>query len=141
MQKIKMSFVVKAPVESVFEQFSDHSKFGTLFGSKSVRIKSGDDERDGVGSARRIGPWPISFEESVIKFKRNRVIDYEVSQGGPFKNHLGQLRFREIEEGTAVDYFIRFESKVPFMGWLLSYGFKNAWARNSVGVFSRVEGC
>lgn len=139
MQKIRISFIVTAPVEDVFDVFSDHSKFGSLFGSKSIRIKEGDEELDGVGSARRIGFWPIDFDERVLRYKKNRVIDYEVSRGGPFNDHLGQVRFRSVENGTAVDYFIRFKSKIPFTGPLLELGFRSAWAKNSVSIFSKME--
>lgn len=41
--------------------FSDHSQFGLLFGGRSVRIKDGVHEAGGVGSVRRIAPWPAAL--------------------------------------------------------------------------------
>lgn len=139
MQFFKTSFRVKAPVADVFEAFSDHEQFGTLFGAKSRLFKSGVDTVNGVGSTRRLGFWPIDFDETVVAYKINELIDYRVSRGSPLKNHLGQVRFSEVAEGTQVDYEVQFESKVPLMGGILEYGFKKAWALNSTKVFSRIE--
>lgn len=140
MQKFETSFVVKAPITDVFDVFADHEKFGALFGAKSRLFKSGSDAVNGVGSTRRFGFWPVDFDESVVAYKENEVIDYRVSRGSPLKNHLGQVRFSEVEEGTLVDYKVQFESKIPLMGSVLEYGFKKAWETNSIKVFSRIEG-
>ena len=140
MQKFEKSFVVKAPISDVFDVFSDHEQFGALFGAKSRLFKSGTDALNGVGSARRFGFWPVGFDESVVAYKENELIDYSVSRGSPLKNHLGQVRFREVEEGTQVDYTVQFESKIPLMGGVLEFGFKKAWAMNSTKVFARIEG-
>lgn len=139
MQRFQTTFVVKAPIDDVFDVFADHYKFGALFGAKSWRVVSGKDTANGVGSARRLGFWPIDFDESVVDYAENKLINYRVSRGSPLKNHFGELRVSETEGGTLVNYSVRFESKVPFMGPLLGYGFRKAWSLNSAKVFSRLE--
>ena len=118
LQNISLSLSVRAPIEQVFEVFADHNQFAKLFGGHSVRIKSGEQDENGVGSMRAIGPWPLTFQEKVLAYEENKLIDYAVCKGSPLKDHLGQIRFTQDKELVKIDYEMQFRSKIPFLGGL-----------------------
>lgn len=136
--EVKIRETIPAPREQVFEFFADHQKFTTLFGGGCQRIKDGEQEPNGLGSIRRIGPGPFGFEETIVAFERASRIDYQVTRGSPIKNHLGSIRFSDAGSGTQIDYVIRFDAKIPgtggFIAWLLGWG----WRRNAPAKLARI---
>lgn len=122
---------VDAPLAAVFELFADHRRFSWLFGMPCRVVATGRDEPHGVGSVRRLLAGPLSFDETVIAFERDRAIDYRISRGGPLKNHLGQIRFRDDGKRTLVDYRIGFDARIPGTGALLARTLSLGWHRNS----------
>lgn len=133
---------IEAPIESVFEFLSDHQNFASLFGGHCTRIRVGDDstELNGVGSTRRIGPGPLSFDEKIVAFERPSRIDYTIVRGGPLKNHLGSIQLRSVDGGTALDYVIHFDGKLPGLGTASALALKAAWkqkARKALATLTR----
>jgi len=116
---IKQSF--NAPIETVFSALTDHNNFGKVVKAKIIRIKDSEsDNVNGVGSIRRITPLPFShFEETVVTFEANQLMEYVVSKGSPIKNHKGRMAFSEKDGVTQLRYTIDFEPKIPFLGTLL----------------------
>ncbi len=115
-----------APVETIFGILTDHEKFGRVINAKIKRvIDSRDENKNGMGSVRRIHIFPgISFEESVVVFKPNQLMEYKVSKGSPIKNHRGRMEFTRDKGKTRLNYSIDFEPKLPF--FLLGSGIKKA---------------
>ncbi|UZE95277.1 SRPBCC family protein [Alkalimarinus alittae] len=118
----------QAPVAEVFSELTDHYKFGKLLKTKITRVEDGvGGYLNGLGSVRRISPAPLlDFEERVVTFEPNALMEYVVSRGSPIKNHIGRMEFSSItandgRENTRVRYTIEFESKLPlpFIGGLL----------------------
>jgi len=124
---------IEAPIECVFEFLSDHQNFASLFVGHCTRIRVGDDstELNGVGSIRRIGPGPLSFDEKIVAFDRPSRIDYTIVRGGPLKNHLGSIRLHSADGGTALDYVIRFDGKLPGLGMASALALKAAWKQKA----------
>lgn len=127
-QYIDLMQEFKAPVDTIFAELTDHEKFGKLLKAKITRIVDGQgDDPNGLGSVRKITPVPLAdFEETVVTFKPNELMEYAVSQGSPIKNHIGRMEFSAIasddgRESTRVRYTIVFEPKlpIPFLGGLL----------------------
>jgi len=115
LKTINMQQKFNAPVKEVFEVLSDHQKFGKICGINMQRTKEGDDGANGLGSVRKIGIGPLpSFEETITGFVPNEFIQYKITQGSPIKNHVGELKFSELEGTTTLDYTIELESKIPF---------------------------
>jgi hypothetical protein len=56
----------------------------------------------------------MAFEESVITFKPNQLMEYTVSKGSPIKNHRGRMVFTEDQGKTRLTYRMDFEPKLPF---------------------------
>lgn len=121
-QVIQISHRFNAPVATVFARITDHEAFGKLLGANIRRIKAGQDGANGLGSIRQISNFPVpAFEETVVTFEPNKVMEYVVSKGSPIKNHLGRLEFKETDGLTQLEYRIEFEPKLPlpFIGDIL----------------------
>jgi len=137
--EIRLSARIHAPVEKVFAFFADHERFGTLFGGSARRIREGDREPNGLGSVRRIGPGPLSFDETIVAFEPNQRIDYQITRGSPIKNHIGQIRFSHADGATLVDYVIRFDPKIPCTGGLIAKLLDGGWSANAAKILKRLE--
>ena len=127
-QYIDLMQEFKAPVNAVFTELTDHEKFGKLLKAKITRTVDGQDGHlNGLGSVRKITPVPLAdFEETVVTFEPNKLMEYVVSKGSPIKNHIGRMEFSAVDspdggESTRVRYTIEFEPKlpIPFLGSLL----------------------
>jgi len=79
-------------------------------------VDSRDENKNGVGSVRRIKAFPAPvFEETVITFEPNQLLEYRVSKGSPIKNHKGKMAFSDEQGKTMLHYTIDFEPKLPFL--------------------------
>ena len=116
MQTVRLQKDFTAPVERVFAYLSEHENLGILFAPARVkRIRDGDTERNGAGSARRLSFWGLlPFEETVTALVPNERIEYEITKGSPMRDHHGTLEFTPTGAGgTHLDYTIVFDSAVP----------------------------
>lgn len=131
--EVSIDEVFPAPRSKIFKFFGTHEKLGIIFGGQFERIKAGEDPKnpDGLGSIRLIKlplPGP-AFEETIITYQPETLIEYIVSRGSPIKNHLGHIEFSDAPGGgTRVKYTIGFEPRIPCTGLLikgiLTAGFK-----------------
>jgi len=93
-----------------------HGEFGRIIKANIKRVVDSQDEnKNGLGSVRRIYALPgVTFEESVVRFEPNQLMEYTVSKGSPIKNHRGRMEFAEDQGKTRLIYSIDFEPKLPF---------------------------
>lgn len=76
-------------------------------------MDSTDENLNGVGSVRRISKFPLpDFEETVVTFEPNKVMEYIVSKGSPIKNHKGRMEFSWKNGQTNLYYQIEFDPKM-----------------------------
>jgi uncharacterized protein YndB with AHSA1/START domain len=125
--EVRFTASLHAPRERVFAFFADHEQFVRLFGAHGQRIRAGDSEPDGLGSVRRVGPGPLSFDETIVTFERPARIEYRITRGGPLKNHLGTIDFSAEGDTTRIDYVIRFDVRIPGTGGLIAALLRRAW--------------
>ncbi len=113
--EIRQSF--KAPVETVFNLLSDHESFGKVLATNIKRVKDSPDEnKNGVGSVRRIRSFPLPpFEETIVTFEPNALIEYVISKGSPIKDHKGRMQFSQKNGKTRLYYSIDFKPRLPFI--------------------------
>jgi len=113
--EIRQSF--NAPVDTIFSLLTDHESFGNVIGTNFKRVVDSQGEnKNGVGSVRRITSFPVpAFEETVVRFEPNRLMEYVISKGSPVKNHKGRMEFSEEQGKTTLCYTIDFEPKLPFI--------------------------
>lgn len=139
-QEVRFQTTVKAPRERVFAFLADHQKFARLFGSTCTRIKDGQGDVNGLGSVRRLGPGPLSFDETIVTFEPHRRIEYSVTRGSPIKNHLGTVDLSDAAGGgTAIDYVIRFDGKIPGTGAPIAALLRFALKANAGKALSTLE--
>lgn len=128
-QHIEIRQTFNASVETIFNLLTDHESFGKVINTKIVRvIDSQEESRNGVGSVRRIFSFPFpAFEETVVAYKPNFLMEYVVSKGSPIKNHNGRMEFSEEGGRTHLRYSIGFEPKRPFtlLGPLIKSAIEN----------------
>ena len=113
---IKITELYDAPVEPVFSLLTDHETFGKVISAKIKRVKDSPGEnKNGSGSVRRIKAFPLpDFEETVVTFVPNQLMEYEISKGSPIKNHKGRMEFFDEHGKTRLNYTIDFEPRLPF---------------------------
>ena len=116
-QNIHISQLFNAPIETIFNILTDHESFGQVIGTRIKRVVDSPGENpNGVGSVRRISAFPTpAFEETVITFEPNQLMEYVISKGSPIKNHKGRMEFSEERGQTRLEYSIIFEPKLPFL--------------------------
>jgi len=103
------------PPERIFAYLSEHENLAEVFGAKVTRLRDGEDQRNGVGSVRKlqIGPLP-PFEETVTEFVVPERIVYKITKGSPLRGHLGVMTFAATPSGgTRFVYDIRIASPIP----------------------------
>ena len=116
-EKIEIEQSFNAPVETIFNILTDHESFGNVISTVIKRVvDSSEANKNGVGSVRRISAFPFpSFEETVVTFKPNQLMEYKVSKGSPIKNHKGRMEFSEESGITRLYYTIEFDPKLFFV--------------------------
>jgi len=116
-ERIEIEQSFNAPVETVFNILTDHESFGNVISTVIKRVvDSSEANKNGVGSVRRISAFPFpSFEETVVTFKPNQLMEYKVSKGSPIKNHKGRMEFSDENGKTRLYYTIEFDPKLFFV--------------------------
>ena len=137
-QHIYIMQLFNAPVDAIFDILTDHESFGQVINAKIKRvIDSQGDNKNGVGSVRRISTFPApAFEETVVAFEQNRLMEYVISKGSPIKNHKGRMEFTDEQGKTRLNYRIDFEPKLPFL--LFGSIIKNAIDKSIRGGLKRL---
>lgn len=134
MQHIEVERTIAAPIEKVWERYTDHVGWSRWAGlGKVVLEREGVPAPNGVGCVRVIGSGMTAAYEEVVSFEPPHRMSYRVVRGGiPIRDHLGEVEFTAVDGGTHVRWRCRFESRVPFVGgllqWLVTTVFRRALA-------------
>ena len=120
---ITMTQDFPAPRRTVFAQLTDHNSVGPIMGAKMQRIVDATgDNPNGLGSVRSVTVGPASFEETLTAFDPDSLMEYQITKGGPLKNHLGRMQFSDTDGGCHLDYTITFDARVPMTGGAIAKG-------------------
>lgn len=114
-ERVRVTHTFTSDPATVFDALSEHENLGPMFGARVERVRDGETERNGVGSARslKIGPLP-AFEETTTRADRPMLIEYEITKGGPLKGHWARQQLTGLADGgTRLDYAIGFNLAVP----------------------------
>lgn len=116
-QEISITQEFSSDVQHVFAALADHNRLSQVLGVPVKRIKDGSGDINGVGSVRRIGPWPLGTQETVTAFEPGQHIAYRISRlGGPVLNHQGSLQFEPADQGCRVTWQISFDTLPAALG-------------------------
>ncbi len=140
MRHVEVERIVEAPVEAVWDLYTDHLSWARWAGLGRVRLaREGTPERNGVGCVREFSNLGFRVREEVLSFERPRRMTYRVVSGGlPMRDHLGEVCFEPCERGTRVVWRCRFEPRVPFLGALLE-AFIARLFRRALASFARQD--
>lgn len=121
--RIRISQDFYLPVGELFRLLAQHENMRVLFApAKVTRLRDGIEDRDGVGSARVIRPFPrISFVETVTDFVAERLISYRITSLSPLRDHVGIMRFSALTKSQSkVEIDISFRGRWPGAGLLFN---------------------
>jgi hypothetical protein len=121
MQKIDIQATFPFSVEKLFNYLKQHENFQVLFAPAKVKtIQEGNNGRYDIGSVRRISAFPVPpFEETIVHYEKNKVIEYKITKGTPLKNHHGKMIFSSHDKGSKLHYTIEFESNIPLVALIV----------------------
>ncbi len=122
LQKLHFIQDYSVPAYQVFSFFSDHNRLSEIYPAIIKRWIDSNDPRNanGLGSSRILITFPSIFQETITKYEEPSLIEYQITFGSPLKNHIGTMRFMDIENGKSrLDYTIQFEPRIPKTGFLL----------------------
>ncbi|MEA3231156.1 MAG: SRPBCC family protein [Thermodesulfobacteriota bacterium] len=116
-QHIKITQLFNTPVDTIYNLLTDLESFGKVINANIKRVVDSQGEnKNGLGSVRRVSVFPTpAFEETVVTFEPNQLMEYVVSRGSPIKNHKGRMEFTDEQGQTRLNYTINFEPKLPFL--------------------------
>lgn len=130
-QTVRFEQFFAAPREAVFDWFAQHENVGRLFYCTATRLRDSaiGPDANGVGSARRVCHGMIRLEQTITRFERPALIEYQGKPHWPIGVQLGTLRFEAVPGGTQLEYSIQYESRMPFSAGLLTSLLTQAWRR------------
>ncbi len=126
MHEIRIEDHIAAPIEAVFEAFSDYARFfrGKGFRSAEVTVP-GASEPNGLGAFRRIETSGAVFLEEITAFERPHTFDYVIreltTRGGralPMAHRVGRVSFASNGGGTDITWTSEFDVPLPLLGRL-----------------------
>ena len=106
MKFVEVHAVIPAPIEAVWNRYTDHRSWTDWAGLGTVTLdREGSPAPNGVGCVRMISRGGVRVFEEVVSFEPPRRMSYRVVKGGiPIKNHLGEVEFEARGEQTLVTW-------------------------------------
>jgi uncharacterized protein YndB with AHSA1/START domain len=138
MRHVAVEAIIEAPVQAVWDLYTDHVSWTRWAGLGTVRLaREGVPAPNGVGCVRAIKSFGVGVEEEVLSFDPPSRMTYRVIRGGiPMRDHFGEVRFEPHPRGTHVFWRCQFESKLPGLGGLFQF-FITGLFRNALAGLAR----
>ncbi len=135
MQKVEVIQTIDAPVQAVWDRYTDHVSWSEWAGFGRVQLeREGTPSPNGVGCVRVFSNagFKVVYEE-VLSFEPPRRMTYRIVRGlVPIRGHLGEVLFEPTDGGTRITWRCQFESTIPGLGGLfrvlVARVFRNALA-------------
>lgn len=115
MHTLTATRTIPAPIDVVFEAFTDHEKLSQLPMVRSCKVTApGATERNGLGAVRELDCGPIRLREQITAFERPHRMEYRIVDGRPPADHeFGTVDFAEAPAATKVTWTTRFGLRAP----------------------------
>ncbi|CAM3438303.1 SRPBCC family protein [Mycobacterium colombiense] len=125
MYTLHVTKMIAAPIDEVFDAYTDHERLSEVFGVRSCRVtRPGDTERNGLGAVRELDCGPIRLCEEITGFERPHRMQYRIRDSRPRADHrYGQVDFIETAQGTQVTWTTIFGIQAPLIGKVLDPAF------------------
>lgn len=121
MYTLHVTKLIPAPIDEVFEAYTQHEKLAEVVGVRSCRVtRPGDTEHNGLGAVRELDCGPIRLREEITGFDRPNRMQYRIVDSRPRADHrYGQVDFIQTAEGTQVTWTTIFGIRVPGIGKII----------------------
>lgn len=118
METIDVSMHFDAPIEQVWELFTDYEGYTDIKEVSSAKLlQEGRDDRAGVGAVRQVRLQGITFVEDIVTFEPPNCLEYRVKKCTmPIRHEIGRMEFTPSKDGTDLHWTSRFEFPVPLVG-------------------------
>ena len=118
MQRVEVQQLIAAPIETVWDRYTDHVSWTDWAGLGRVRLaREGVPAPNGVGCVREISSLGLKFYEEVLSFDRPQRMTYRIVRGAvPIRDHQGEVVFEPHGAGTLVTWRCQFNSRIPGLG-------------------------
>ncbi|MBO0840209.1 MAG: SRPBCC family protein [Sciscionella sp.] len=130
MQTVRVKKTIDAPIDDVFDAYTDHEALALLPIVRSAKlIKTGHPERNGLGAIREVDGGVVWLREEITRFDRPRRMEYRIVKSRPPSDHrLGRVEFAEnADGGTEIIWTSVFGIPVPGVGIVVEPGFRLAF--------------
>lgn len=97
---------VKAPLETVFDVYTDHRGYADLVGLiRTAELeREGDPAPNGAGAIRKLHTPGTTVREQVTEYDRPNSYSYKMLSGMPLNEFKATVTFKPTKNGTAVAY-------------------------------------
>ena len=121
MRKVEVTQTINAPVQAVWDRYTDHVSWTEWAGLGHVQLeREGTPPPNGVGCVRVFSNAGLKLiYEEVLSFEPPRRMTYRIVRGPvPIRNHLGEVVFEPADGGTRITWRCQFDSTIPGLGGL-----------------------
>ena len=125
MYTLTVTKTIKAPIDEVFEAYTDHEALSQVPGVRTCRLtRPGNTEKNGLGAVRELDCGPIWLREEITGFDRPHRMEYRIRKARPPADHEhGQVDFVETPQGTKITWTTVFGIRPPSLGKVLNPAF------------------
>jgi len=118
METIEVDMHIDAPIEKVWELFTDYEGYTDIKEVSSSKIlQEGHDERSVVGAVREVRLQVMKFVEDIVTFEPPSCLEYRVKKPTmPIRHEIGRMEFTPSNGGTDIYWTSRFEFPIPLVG-------------------------
>lgn len=115
---IRVSRTIDAPIDEVFDAYTDHAALAQVPGVRSARVtKPGGLEPNGLGAVREVDTGFVWLREEITAFDRPHRMEYRIRESRPRSDHrLGRVEFEETARGTKITWTSVFNLRIPVVG-------------------------
>ncbi|SIR90504.1 SRPBCC family protein [Williamsia sterculiae] len=141
MQTINLSRFIPAPIDIVFDEFTDHERLSDLpMAVSSTVVVPGKTEKNGLGAVRRLNAVVVQLREEITAFDRPRLMEYRIIWSFPKARHeLGRVEFSEVNGGTRVTWSTVFTVELPIIGDRVDRAFSLLFSKVFATVLHQME--
>lgn len=107
MQTVVVTKTINAPIDVVFEEYTDHERLADLPMVISAKVvRPGKTEKNGLGAVRVVNGGALKLREEITGFERPKLMEYKILETSPIrsKHELGRVEFEEVPGGTKVTW-------------------------------------
>jgi uncharacterized protein YndB with AHSA1/START domain len=118
-----------APPSTVWPLIADAARWKEWsFMTRTLLLREGAPDPDGVGALRRFAVGPFGSSEEVVEFEPPTHLGYVARKGLPVRSYRADIVLRPAGSGTAITWTASLTPLVPATGALV-LAFTRTWVR------------